>query len=564
MATSWGSNGRGASTRERWALAAILLLAAALRIPALDETPPGLFCDEAAIATTAYAIGTTGRDLVGETLPLYSEQRAFERWGQYDIITQPVFQYWSIPFVLVGGLDVFSSRLAAAVLGLLAIPGTFLLGSALFDRRVGLAAAFLLALSPWHMHFSRVGFEAIALPTLLAYAAWLGLRGFSNRGCAMAATLVMALTPYSYPVALVFAPLGVLVFLLSQRKLVREHWRGALACLALLAVLQLPNLATMSQRGRAADVAISSAELSGEAAVELLERHSDSPIARGILEQRALLLPFVFAYSYASYLGPSFLLLDGDPNPRHGSTQGGVLHRFTAPLLLIGLVVLIARRRQPASQLLLGWLLVFPVGASLTTGGPHAIRAIVALPVLQIVAALGAVALWQAARDPAPRSRPLTLAAAALGAVLLLAVPLESGAFLHHYHTQYRIDSATWWQTGVGEALREAERRRAGYDRVLVSASIFDAYAFVLFYAGIDFESLDTSADLNTQLEPFGYRILFPDEQTEVGGDSRDLVLVMERDDLSGVPWRPVAEFPDAQGRPHLRLIELGPPRRPQ
>ena len=44
--------------------------------------------------------------------------------------------------------------------------------------------------------------------------------------------------------------------------------------------------------------------------------------------------------------------------------------------------------------------------------------------------------------------------------------------------------------------------------------------------------------------------------------DGRDLLLLSARDEVSELEWRPVAEFPYPDGRPHLRLIETGPPRK--
>lgn len=548
-----------ASKPALWLLAAILLAGGALRLPALDHSPPGPFCDEAALATTAHAIGTTGRDLSGRLLPLYAEQRAFERWGEPNIVTQPLFQYFSIPFVMWGGLDLRSLRLASATLGLLAIPATFLLAGVLFDRRVALVAAAAIALSPWHMHFSRVGFEAIAVPTVLAFASWALHRGLSRPPLAVAGVVGLALATYAYPAAVVFAPLLLGVFAIVHRRTLRSQWRAAAGCLLLLSLLEVPNFATMSQRGRVAELAITSAELSGESAVEYLEAH-DSAIATTILDHRSLTIPFVFAYNYARYLGPSFLFIHGDPNPRHGPADSGVAYAFTAPLLLLGVAVLLRRLRSANAQFALGWLLAAPVAASLSTGGPHAIRAIVALPMLEIASALGAVTLWQLAREASSGWPLRRIAAAGLCGVLLLAAPIEIARALAHYHRDYPRYSAPHWQAGVSEAIEAAESLRADYDRILVSGTIFDAYSFILFSGAIDYSVLDTSVDLNAQLEPFGYRILFREEPMDLG-HSRDLLLLSTRDDLSLLDWRPVAEFPFPDGSPHLRLIEVGPER---
>src|SRR5262249_4178931 len=58
--------------RRQWiALAAVLLVAAALRIYKLEDLPAGLYCDEAGNGYNAYALGAAGIDENGVHWPLY-------------------------------------------------------------------------------------------------------------------------------------------------------------------------------------------------------------------------------------------------------------------------------------------------------------------------------------------------------------------------------------------------------------------------------------------------------------------------------------------------------------
>jgi len=57
--------------RTRLLLAAIVVAAAALRLPLLGSVPPGLIPDEASTAYDAYSVLKTGRDQYGELLPLF-------------------------------------------------------------------------------------------------------------------------------------------------------------------------------------------------------------------------------------------------------------------------------------------------------------------------------------------------------------------------------------------------------------------------------------------------------------------------------------------------------------
>ena len=79
------------------------------------------------------------------------------------------------------GNTLFALRLTAAFFGLLTVAATYWLGrEMLADRRIALLAAALLAVSFWHVLFSRLGFRVISQPLLMALAVaalFRGLRG---------------------------------------------------------------------------------------------------------------------------------------------------------------------------------------------------------------------------------------------------------------------------------------------------------------------------------------------------------------------------------------------------
>jgi 4-amino-4-deoxy-L-arabinose transferase-like glycosyltransferase len=556
---------RARRIRTGQGLAVLLALGAALRVDRLAETPAGLFADEAAIAANAWAIGADGRDLAGTRFPLYSRLRSFEVSGISGIVSQPVYQYASVPFVRLLGRTETAARLPAVGFGVLGIAAAYLLGTVLFGRRVGIAAAALLALAPWHLHLSRVGFEAVSLPALLALAVWQIVRGLGRPRSLATGAALLALATYAYPVARVFAPLLCVGLALAYGRQLLATRRALALAVALLCVLEIPNvvaLAAGTDRARLRETLLPWADLSHERAVAWLEaRSGEHPLAAGVLADRRALVPFVVAWNYAAYLSPRFLFLEGDPNPRHHPTKLGAVPLFYAPLLLVGVGALWRRRREPASRLLLWWLLTWPLPASMTVDAPHAIRSICALPALEIAAALGFTTL--AAPQVRGRWRALSQSAAALLAVAALA---ESVAFLRWYHDGYRLRSAAAWQAGVGPALREVARRRHEHPHAIVSGGIFGIHAFVLFFGDLDPALLDPKTDPRRQLEERGYRIALPGEPVRT--TARDLWLVSS-EEARRAPWRELASFPLPDGSPNLYVVERpagagGDARRPE
>ena len=102
-------------------LLAILVLAAVLRLVALDQVPLGLHVDEASNAWNAYTLLTTGKDQHGVSWPIFYT-RAF---GENR---SPLYLYAMLPFQAVGGVNVWTTRLPSALGGVVAVALIYLSG----------------------------------------------------------------------------------------------------------------------------------------------------------------------------------------------------------------------------------------------------------------------------------------------------------------------------------------------------------------------------------------------------------------------------------------------------
>ncbi|MGH7333278.1 MAG: glycosyltransferase family 39 protein, partial [Candidatus Rokuibacteriota bacterium] len=129
-------------------------------------------------------------------------------------------------------LGYLALKVASALIGLLAVPLTFLLGRQLFGTWVGLLAAAFLAVSHWHLTLSRVGLRysfsaAFVVPTL--YFLFRALRG-NRRNDWLACGLVLGVGLYGYTpiriVPLLLILLIVLHALLDAGRRVARHERS--------------------------------------------------------------------------------------------------------------------------------------------------------------------------------------------------------------------------------------------------------------------------------------------------------------------------------------------------
>ena len=211
--------GKGKTVRRATAaaLAAILLLALALRLVGMDVS---YWYDE----VLTHERGLLPVKTIWET---YSDPVAFLvahaalHWGDSEVVVR-------LPFLAAG---------------LLAVWGIYVLGKHAADRPTGLAAAFLLATSSCHVHFTRDAryYGLIMLGTILAVW-WLtrcaGRGGFIHAVLMVCLALVAVKTHAFLVITLGFAGLGALTYTLFSKHF--QTKKAKLGRLVLLGVCLAP------------------------------------------------------------------------------------------------------------------------------------------------------------------------------------------------------------------------------------------------------------------------------------------------------------------------------------
>ncbi|HCC84081.1 MAG TPA: hypothetical protein DEP87_00115 [Candidatus Pacebacteria bacterium] len=159
-------------------LIGLLFLTIGLRGFQLGQTPHGLTWDEAAIGYNGFAIITTRRDEWLHRLPI-----SFQSFGDYK---SPLAIYLNGVFTTILGLGLtpWAIRLPFFLSGVVGVMGFYFLTNEVLiwlgeknphsRKFLSLGSAFWLAISPWHLHFTRTGFESGLALTLLI----LGLLGW--------------------------------------------------------------------------------------------------------------------------------------------------------------------------------------------------------------------------------------------------------------------------------------------------------------------------------------------------------------------------------------------------
>lgn len=190
--------------KELFVFLAIVVIAGFFRLYNLNSTPPGLYPDEAMNGNNAIQAIETGKFQV-----FYPENNGRE--GLF--INIQALSIWAF------GAHPWSLRFVSAIIGILTVIGLYLLVKELFEWRLAAIAGFLMAISFWHVNFSRIGFRAIMTPFILVYLFFFLWRGLKTSRLLnyLLAGIIGGLGFYTY-VSYRIAPLiGIIVFL--------NYWR---------------------------------------------------------------------------------------------------------------------------------------------------------------------------------------------------------------------------------------------------------------------------------------------------------------------------------------------------
>ncbi|OGM53970.1 hypothetical protein A3F62_00165 [Candidatus Woesebacteria bacterium RIFCSPHIGHO2_12_FULL_44_11] len=452
--------------RHRWLLTGIILLALALRVIGISTYPAGFSADEVGQGYTAYSILKTGKDEWGEFLPL-----APRSYGDYRA---PLYTYLTIPSVAIFGLTEFAVRLPNALAGTAAVGVVYFFVLEVFKKRkVAIFSAFLLAISPWHVTLSRGAFEP-NLPTLLIPLGWLLFeKDKKDKWLMILSGLTFGLALFSYYSARFLVPVLVFGLLYEYyRKAKKLPW-GLLVTFGAFALIAGY---TMFYGGgtRSSDVAITSPTHGWGAVSD--KRYEAILLGLPDFVSRAFnnKLTYTvgeFTKSYLSYSSPQFLFTNGAGEATYGMFPGQGLLYLIEVLFLGSFLVFLTKNFKAFPKLILLWLLIAPIPAALAKGpGFAANRVALAMPFVQIILALGAIALLK--RTP----KVVFLAVYSLMLVL----------FLENYFFHAPAANARSMSYGWREIMNFVNENNAKYSKIVVSRNFSEPQMFVAFYGKMD------------------------------------------------------------------------------
>lgn len=444
----------------------IFLLAFSLRFYRHSVNPPSLYWDEVSMGYNAWSILTTGADEYGQRNPLL-----FESFQEYKL---PGYIYLLVPFVKFFGLNETSVRLPSVFLGALTAYFLYLLVSQLINKKSGLIASLLLAVSPWGIQFSRAGFEATAGLSLVILGMYFFFRGLKGNKYLLLSCPTLFLSLYFYNSLRVFIPLlGLSYVFLFRQQLIGIYKRFVLSLFLGFLILSplIIKFTSPVAFNRFSQVSILSDSNILNESISQKDFDRNNLFSR-IFHHRYFVITKKIIDGYFSHYTYSFLFSGNEANVRHHVPSVGLLYIWLVGFILIGIYYLI-RYKHSSLKIILPWLLISPIASSFTSPTPHALRSLVILPILLLLSGYGMYIVF---------NRPGNLIKKTVMTGLILWIIFESSNYLHQLFNHYPYQSSKEWAYGYKQTFNFLATVKDRYNRIFVTGRYWRPYIFALFY----------------------------------------------------------------------------------
>jgi 4-amino-4-deoxy-L-arabinose transferase-like glycosyltransferase len=485
-------------------LLSLVIVAAALRFYLLGTVPHGMTWDEAAIGYNGFAIWEAHRDEWVRFMPI-----SFQSFGDYKA---PLAIYLNGFFTFAFGMNLFAVRLPFALAAVGAILGMAWMSWLLAKTTrfanpelFSIAAATLLSFSPWHIHYSRAGFESGMATSFLIWGVsflllfiytqqdsfvtfgkhWFGKVLHLDYLNLFLASGFFVASMYTYHSSKIVVPaIGLLITTMFW-----EVWRKNLTKLLFVAVLCAVLLTPMAWDS-----------IKGPGATRLTQTSIFTSEASAMAKATLLVQNFLAHFS------PRFLVEGQTTTLRHGAGQWGVLLPTTMAFVVVGsmavVVQLVITKKQghvstfyrPLLFFSLSWIVLGILPAALGADDvPHSNRALLALPGFLLLASCG----WFILVDKVAKSKlnksvlgnhgeRNTVRNAVVGTTILLH-GIFFLSFWRYYLTSFAAASSSAFQDGYLEAMKLAQEYERGLngkpevDKIMFSSEYGQPYIYALF-----------------------------------------------------------------------------------
>lgn len=439
------------------------MLAFVLRVANLGGVPPGVSHDELESINNGISIFATGRDLAGDFLS--------PTVGGLGLVALPA--YIAGLGATLFGRDLAGARAIAAILGTVNVFFIYLIAKKLVDKRVGVISAFLAAVSPWAIIFSRIMYDppmalffALLAITILLYAI--------RTPSIIAGYLVLGFSAISYYGLIFTLPLVFLVITIYRRKDfgIKNSVAGAVV-FASFYVLLFSMISSPEKSLYAGNRVSEIIFLQPERISQKVDFDRSRSVASGFVDRIFINKPTVVAReigaNYLSAFSPENLFLYGEDSAILSPENTGFMYFFELPLIAVGAVFLF-RKKRTAATLVFTLVMISPVTMSLANDRTFAARCALMFPLLIILAGAGLSTL--------AKTRNVALA-------LTIFYIAGISSFVYEYFGRYPVYASDIWFTNE-RRLTEFVTQNDGRDILISTIEPRETFMEYMFYSKMD------------------------------------------------------------------------------
>lgn len=436
----------------------IFLLGGFLRFYNISNNPPGLYTDEVSIGLNAYDILKTGKDQFGYSYPL-----TFKSFGDYKM---PGYIYLVSLSMRFFGETEFAVRFPSAVAGTLTILILFFIIRELLQRDnktkphadwIALTGTAILAISPWHLQFSRGGFEVCVALLLYSISLLLGIiySRKKNWSYLLTAIIFLVFAEYTYQSYRVISPLTIFIFtiimFLSDKKMFKKLAVSLIVFVALTMPLFLFSLTAQGQ----------------ERLISTSAFGQNSGLI-GLLKDA-----IVYLNNYFSYFSLTFLFHLGDQINRHQVQNFGLLYFWQLPFCILGIYFLTKTKNNVLRFAIIFLFLIAPVASAIALPSPHTLRFLGGVIPFTLLTTLG---IYQVYIQKNKFTKPIFFVTGIFIFILLI-------YFLDYYFIQYPKESQIDWGGGCKSVVTQLQIDYRKYDYIIVDRNLVCVPEYYAFYA---------------------------------------------------------------------------------
>ncbi len=559
-------------------LSCTFLLAAFLRFYKLGQIPPSLDWDEVSLVYNAQSLLQTGKDEFGHSWPL-----SIQSFNDYK---PPVYTYLLIPVLKVFGKTEFAVRFPSALAGTLTVLVTYFLVKELLavgrvdDKlkiencklKIPLLATLLVAVSPWHLQFSRIAFEANVGLFFFVAGMWLLIRALHNNSgwSLFFSVFSMSAALMSYHSLRMVVPLLVFSVLWIYKKeflnLIRPgppaggpglYWLPIIlsTILTILTILTISYTVFFQKVGQSRFEKTSFLTIDNLLTVnrDRLGKYGRNPLDK-IINIKYFVYAKQYVKGYLDHFDLRFWFLDGDRIDRHRAPSVGLLYWWELPFLFMGLMNLIGPMSPMAAKekaLLFLWLMLAPAASALTGGTPSAVRSLVFLPTFQIFTAIGLskVLTWLSLVRASRRGGISVVLG--LVSIYLFLVSFEVAHYFHQYYVHSPLEYASAWQYGYKQMVEKVMAEKGNFEKIVVTTAYDQPYIYFLWYGNYDPKFWMNDGEFNKRFDKFEFKKIEWDQFS----DQQRILVISSSDETKGKPVKWQINYPD--GRAVFNATEL-------